>query len=273
MTAKLITALVAAPVLLAALWFGNPWLAGLAALAGIIGVREFYRLFDSDDATLPVWLGSLWVWAFVVAGVTADGFADFLKVVLGIAVGGAFASYLWLIGGYRGRRQPLAASYLLGGPLYLGLFLAHAVALRDFGNGTELGRNWLLLAVLATFATDTGAFFVGRSLGRHSLAPNVSPNKTWEGAVGGFVLAVLAAVAVGMVFDLGVARWEQALVGGVVGVAAQLGDLLESKLKRISQVKDTGSIMPGHGGLLDRLDSLALAVPAVYYCLNAVFKP
>ena len=273
MVARLVTASVAAPVLLAVLWFGNPWLAGLAALAAIIGVWEFYRLFRSDDALLPVWLGVLWVWAFVAAGMAADGFADFLKITLGVAAGGAFAGYLWLIGGYRGRKQYVAAFYLLAGPLCLGLFLAHAVALRDFGGGGELGRGWLILAVLVTFATDTGAFFVGRSLGRHSLAPVISPNKTWEGAVGGFVLAILAALAVGTVIDLGVARWEQALAGAVVGIAAQLGDLLESKLKRISQVKDTGSIMPGHGGLLDRVDSLALAVPAAYYCLNTVFKP
>ncbi len=273
MAARLVTASLAAPVLLAALWFGNPWLAGIAILSAIIGVREFYRLFDSDDASLPVWLGSLWVWAFIGAGIAAGSFADFLKITLGVTAGGAFASYLWLIGGYRGRKQLASACYLLGGPLYLGLFLAHGLALRDFGGAPELGRNWLILAVLVTFATDTGAFFVGRSLGRHPLAPAISPTKTWEGAVGGFLLAILAAVAVGTVFDLGVARWEQALAGAVVGVAAQSGDLLESKLKRISQVKDTGSIMPGHGGLLDRVDSLAIAVPAVYYCLNTVFKP
>ena len=272
MAARIITALVGAPALLAALWFGNPWLAGLAALAAIVGVWEFYRLYRSDDATLPVWLGSLWGLALVAAGLAADSVSQFLIAAGGISAAGGFACLLWLLGGYRGRKQLLTGAFLLAGPVYVSLALAHGVALREAGPG-DLGRNWLLLAVLVTFATDTGAFFVGRSLGRHAMAPIVSPNKTWEGSVGGLLSAVAATAALGAVLDLGIGIWQQLLVGGAVGLVAQAGDLLESKLKRISQVKDTGSIMPGHGGLLDRLDSLALAVPTVYYVVSVIFRP
>ena len=105
------------------------------------------------------------------------------------------------------------------------------------------------------------------------MAPSISPNKTWEGSVGGFVSAVVAAMALGQVLDLNIAVWQQAVIGAVVGVVAQWGDLLESKLKRIADVKDAGSIIPGHGGLLDRLDSLLFTLPAVYYLIVTVFVP
>jgi phosphatidate cytidylyltransferase len=133
------------------------------------------------------------------------------------------------------------------------------------------GRDWLLFALLVTFATDTGAFLIGRRWGQHKMCPAISPQKTWEGAAGGLVLAVLASVGLGVLLDPGLARWQQALIGATVGVVAQLGDLSESTLKRVSQVKDAGSIIPGHGGVLDRLDSLLFSIPFVFYLLNGIF--
>jgi phosphatidate cytidylyltransferase len=161
----------------------------------------------------------------------------------------------------------------MGGPVYVGFLLAHALLLRESGGASDLGRNWLLFALLVTFATDTGAFFVGRSMGRHRMLPGISPNKTWEGALGGFILAVIAALALGSLLDLGLERWQHAAIGATVGVVSQVGDLFESKLKRISQVKDAGSIIPGHGGILDRLDSLLVSIPTVYYLVILVFEP
>ena len=138
---------------------------------------------------------------------------------------------------------------------------------------SHLGRSWLLFALLTTFAVDTGAYLVGRIVGRRPMVPSISPNKTWEGSIGGFASAVGAALALGLVFDLGVPVWQQAVIGAVIGVVAQWGDLIESKLKRIADVKDAGSIIPGHGGILDRLDSILLTIPAVYYLLVTAFTP
>jgi phosphatidate cytidylyltransferase len=135
----------------------------------------------------------------------------------------------------------------------------------------DLGRSWLLFAILVTFAVDTGAYLVGHAVGSRPLAPSISPNKTWEGSAGGFISAVAAAMVLGLVFDLGVPVWQQAVIGAVVGVVAQWGDLIESKLKRLADVKDAGSIIPGHGGLLDRLDSMLLSLPAVYFLVVTVF--
>ena len=149
----------------------------------------------------------------------------------------------------------------------MGFLLAHALTLHELGNGAELGRDWLLFALLVTFSTDSGAFFVGRALGRHQMAPNVSPSKTWEGAAGGLVLALVVALALGIGLDLSLPRWQLATIGATVGVVSQLGDLVESKLKRLSNVRDAGSLIPGHGGILDRLDSILFSIPTVYYLL------
>ena len=230
----------------------------------------------AQSTPLPFPLGALWVLAFIIGGAAADSPAHFTAISLGILICGAFVALLWLIAFYRGERWPVAAAYLVGGPLYLGFLLAHVLLLvqvGDAGGSYELGRNWLLFALLVTFATDTGAYLTGRAIGRHPMSPSISPNKTWEGAVGGFVGAIGAAVLLDQFFNLGLAptswftawNWPPPLIGATVGVVAQAGDLLESKLKRLSQVKDAGSLMPGHGGLLDRLDSLLITIPAVYY--------
>ncbi len=172
-----------------------------------------------------------------------------------------------------GARPWLGFLFLLLGPVYVGFFLGHGLVLRDLSGGVEnLGRAWLLFTLLTVFACDTGAFAVGRLAGRRRMAPRISPNKTWEGAAGGIAAAVGAGLLVGAVFDLGVALWQQAAAAAVAGAAAQAGDLAESVLKRAANVKDSGSIMPGHGGILDRMDSILFALPAVYYLLAAGFR-
>lgn len=254
---------------------------------------------DRPAATpLPTLLGAAWVAAFVIGGAAAEGVLHLWAISLSIFLAGAFLSLLWLIAFYRDVHWPTALAYLLGGPLYTGFLLAHVMALAQVGEVFffldplyfspdtgptiyEVGRNWLLFALLANFATDTGAFLVGRALGRHKMAPVTSPNKTWEGAVGGFLFALLASVLLDRTLNLGLGptwwegawsawNWQPVLIGATVGVASQLGDLVESRLKRLSRLKDSGNLMPGHGGILDRLDSLLFTIPTVYYLLMAV---
>jgi phosphatidate cytidylyltransferase len=221
--------------LVGAIWLGAPWLTVLVIAAGLAAIRELYRITPIGVGPLP----------FV--------------------------------------RFPVGLSYLVLGPVYVGFLLAHALMLREITGSdaaigetdaaSHLGRSWLLFALLTTFAVDTGAYLVGRTVGRRPMVPSISPNKTWEGSIGGFASAVGAALALGLVFDLGVPVWQQAVIGAVIGVVAQWGDLIESKLKRIADVKDAGSIIPGHGGILDRLDSILLTIPAVYYLLVTAFTP
>ena len=121
-----------------------------------------------------------------------------------------------------------------------------------------------LLLLLVVFATDTSAYLVGRAIGRTPLAPSISPNKTREGAVAGLIGAVVASILANNLLGLSAIMWEAAALGVIIGVLGQLGDLAESRLKRKAGVKDSGWLIPGHGGILDRLDSILYVLPAVH---------
>ena len=163
--------------------------------------------------------------------------------------------------------------YAVAGPIYVGFLLAHSLMIRELDATEHLGRDWLIFALLATFATDTGAFITGRTVGRHFMSPSISPRKTWEGAIGGFLWAMVIAVALGALLQLSVPMWQAALVGAAIGVFAQLGDLAESRLKRRAGLKEAGGLLPGHGGTLDRIDSIVFTLPVVYYLVAFVLKP
>ena len=286
MLQRSLTALVGIPILVGAIWLGAPWLTVLVVAVGLATIWELYRMTPAGVGPLPIVLGAAWVLAMLSGAQAASGRDNFLIISGGVLAAGSFVALLWFIAFYRGddsvgnKNIPIGLGYLILGPIYVGFLLAHALMLREItGSGAEIegtsdfGRSWLLFALLVTFAVDTGAYLVGRSVGRRPMAPSISPNKTWEGSLGGFASAVAAALVLGLVFDLGVPAWQQAVIGGVVGVVGQWGDLIESKLKRIADLKDASSIIPGHGGLLDRLDSVLLTLPAVYYLIVTVFVP
>ncbi len=278
MLARVLTAAVGLPILLAAVWWGAPWLTLLVLAAAVLGIREFYGLIYSHSASVssgqpPFLLGAAWMAALVLGAQAASGLESFLVVSGGVLAAGGFATLLWFIAFYNGKWGPQSLAYALAGGVFVGFLLTHALALRELVLPEPLGRNFLLFATLATFATDTGAFLTGRSVGKHPMAPRISPNKTWEGSAGGMAAAVAAALVLGQILDLGIPVWQQALLGIAVGVAAQVGDLLESKFKRISNAKDAGGILPGHGGILDRMDSVVVSIPTVYYLVVMVLKP
>ncbi|MFL5734950.1 MAG: phosphatidate cytidylyltransferase, partial [Chloroflexia bacterium] len=131
------------------------------------------------------------------------------------------------------------------------------------GAGQAGGSAWLLMVLLGTAACDTGAYLVGSTMGRHKLIPHISPAKTWEGLAGGALGAVVAAVALSGLLRLDLGR--AVVLGLFVCIAAVVGDLCESLIKRATGVKDSGNIIPGHGGLLDRMDSVLFVLLAVYW--------
>jgi len=173
---------------------------------------------------------------------------------------------LLLLTPWERRRTFTEWAWTVGGALYVGWLFGHWGLLYAMEDGLLL----VLFGMLTTFAYDTGAFFAGRALGRHKMAPRISASKTWEGAVGGLLIAAGSAVALRAIavaitgafpFSLG----ATILVGFLVPVAAQLGDLVESALKRSADVKDAGSLLPGHGGMLDRFDSLLFTGTMLYF--------
>lgn len=177
----------------------------------------------------------------------------------------------------------------VAGALYVGLPAAHFVLLRNlpgpldsflygldqFGlwqrpdlGPTARGLGWFLLAQTITWLSDVGAYAVGRTFGQRKLAPAISPSKSVEGALGGLVCAALTALAANASFGLGLAPLAALALGVLLSVAGQLGDLAESLLKRQAGIKDSGALLPGHGGILDRLDSLLIAAVAAYYLVR-----
>jgi phosphatidate cytidylyltransferase len=149
----------------------------------------------------------------------------------------------------------------VSGLLYVPLLLGHLILMRNLSHGVQ----WIFLLFLLVMSGDTGAYYVGRSLGRHKLYPLVSPNKSREGAVGGLAGSLLGAVIASLTFFPELTLVDALLTALIIGPLGQCGDLFESLLKRSFGVKDSGTIIPGHGGILDRLDSIIFAAPALYY--------
>jgi len=253
---RFLSALVIVPVSLAAIWFGDPWFSMLIALAALLGAFEFYRMVGRAGGHPFLILGLVLTLAFVLNAhflspvalpllLTMTIIAPLICVVLRQGPARAFQDWAWTVGGI----------------LYMGWLLSYFVLLR----GLAQGREWTILAVFATFACDTAAYFVGRAWGRHKLAPAISPGKTWEGAVGGLLGAVVATVALDLILGLSQGYLRACILGLIIGVFAQLGDLAESLLKRSTGVKDASRLIPGHGGMLDRLDSIVFTGVIVYY--------
>ena len=153
-------------------------------------------------------------------------------------------------------------------PLYIGGFLAHGVMLRKL----DEGMGWMMCAVVVTFSVDTLAYGGGKLIGRTRLAPTVSPGKTWEGAISGLAGGIVCAVLFLKIFNSDIGLAQATLLGVLLGLAAQVGDLLESWLKRAAMVKDSGWIIFGHGGVMDRLDSIVPNLAVMYYFVGLVVQ-
>jgi phosphatidate cytidylyltransferase len=168
---------------------------------------------------------------------------------------------LWLLSLPHGERSHINWLWSVCGIFYIGWTLSHFLSLR----GLECGRDWVIFALFATFAVDTFAYFIGRAWGRHPMAPRISPGKSWEGAIGGLGCGIAAAFALNAILGLPVSYAHIAILGLLIGIFAQIGDIVESALKRSTRVKDSGRLIPGHGGILDRLDSIVFTIVLVYY--------
>ena len=273
---RVATALVAVPLLVIVLVLGRWALAvvvlGLALLAGIETFRLLRRAGYPAMAGLGTTIGALLVLDAALFG-PGDG-KGLLIIVTGLIVA-AFGAFL-----RQDPRDGLATwvTTVFGG-LYIGLlgFLLRLVSTDGAGDPStalgglfDPGRWWLVVAVLGVWAYDTGAYLAGRVIGGPKFLTFISPSKTWAGAVGG----LLAATGVAGVLLAGLGRppGEALLLGPLIALAAQAGDLAESMLKRAAGAKDSGTLFPGHGGVLDRLDSLLFAGPVVYLYVFAVVR-
>lgn len=267
---RIITALWGIPLLSLAVWVDKPlpWFALLLAGWGTLAVFEFYRAV-AQSRVPPLTAFGMTLTTLLILSRNA-AFLDALRPFFDVGLltpllltSMVVLPLIWLL--LQKQKDGAVAGWVwtAAGILYIGWLLGHLVALRDISDG----RNWVFLTLFATFASDTAAFFTGRALGKHKLAPDVSPAKTWEGATAGAIGAILVSLlfVLPTPFKLPLLPWQAAALGLLISVFGQLGDLAESLFKRNMGVKDSGNFLPGHGGLLDRLDSIIFAGVAVFY--------
>lgn len=257
---RILVAVVGLPLVLGLLWLGGWWLFLLVAVAAFIGVHEFVTTGRPLRPLAP---------------------AVYLGVVLAL-IGAETGGARWMLAGF-------AATFVLGflldaaaetrapttaavgstvlGAAWIGLGLGCLVLLRQMHFE---GRLIAFTVVLTVFAADTLAYLTGRVAGRHKLAPRLSPKKTWEGLVGGAAAGIFVSfIALYDTRHKYLSVWQAIVLGAVVVTAAVIGDLFESALKRDLEVKDTGHLLGGHGGVLDRVDALLFAAPAAYFLVVA----
>jgi len=261
---RVITALLVLPLLVVVVWFDKPlpWFTVFIAIWGLLAVYEFYRLVGVSGIYSLTVFGLFFTLLIIISPHCPSPFAAPLLVTLAVVL-----PLIWLVLRQRVEGAFTGWAWMVVGFLYVGWMLSFLVDLRL----EEAGRNWVFFTLFTTFGSDTAAYFVGRVLGRHRLAPRISPHKSWEGAIGG----LLGAAAVSLLFTLSTPLYKTlslitlSLGQGIVlallvSIFGQIGDLAESLLKRNTGVKESGTVFPGHGGFLDRMDSVVFAGVTVY---------
>ncbi len=273
---RVLSAAVILPAIAFIVWWGEP-LASLTVIAlAILALRELFGLFRSGGYAPRRSAGYLSVVLFVIA-------ASLRRYVpldwTGFALVTAILASLSVELPRRNRQNSLIHWALtLAGATYVGWTLAHFVLLRAIDHPLdpgallrflrfEAGAAWIVFVITVTLLSDTAAYFVGRAIGRHKMAPYLSPKKSWEGAAGGLLGATIAGIVLIPLLGLPITLAAGALLGALGSVAGQLGDLAESLIKRQVNIKDSGHLIPGHGGILDRLDSYLFTGPVLYYLI------
>jgi phosphatidate cytidylyltransferase len=258
--------LIAVPLLvavLAAAYFDDWWLFGVAAVAAILALHELYSMVRP---LRPLVLAG---YAGVVVGLLGAELGGVQWLLAGLLSTFVFAFGLYGIADTRQSGTVTIAATILGA-VWVGAGIGALLLLRDYGNET-FGRLAIFTVLLAVWAGDTAAYFAGKLFGRHKLARVLSPGKTWEGFVVG-TLACIAAAFFTLYEDREefLAIWQAVLLGAVIAFAGVVGDLFESAVKRDMGVKDSGRLLGGHGGVLDRVDAFLFAAPAAYFTILAL---
>lgn len=254
---RLLTAIVYAGVMLGTIFFGGVIGLGIViSIASMLAVSEFYAMTRREHRQPNEVFGIIAAGAMPIC-TAAWGMQGLLSVVTALLV----ASLIWHVA-FRTVTTADTATTVFGA-LYVGFMLSFFVLIRELDGGTLLA----LATLLSVWANDVFAYLVGSMIGKHKMTPNISPNKSWEGFAGGTLFTVLVWVALYFVVDSPMSLPWHVVVGFAVAFAGVLGDLAESRLKREAGVKDSGRLLPGHGGFLDRFDSLIMVSVVAYYLL------
>ncbi len=279
---RVASAAVLLPIVAGVVWWGVWSVTVVVALATLIGVIELYGALRQGGyrPRLAVGIGSA---LLLILAIAFRSFLPFdpLYPAITIAIIGSLVIELT-----RHQEQGVLASWALtlAGALYLSWLFSHFILLRALDTPLltgwltpldlriESGAAWIYFVLAITWIQDTAAYFAGKNLGRHKMAPILSPKKTWEGAAGGLLGSILAGTLCVPLLGLPITLAQAALLGLVGGIAGPLGDLAESMIKRQAGLKDAGNLIPGHGGILDRADSLLFTGPVLYYLIRLLTR-
>jgi len=269
---RLASALVILPPLVWFLWYASPGLFLILVLA-LIGLSLHEYLHILQHIRLSLCTSVTFLAAFALASAAYLGGWRWLPIVLFLSMVALTISVMVLPAREESPPSPLlqrgargdfvALVYSIFGVLFIGWNLSHLILLRLL----PAGPSYILFLCAVVWVGDSAAMYVGKSLGRYKMAPAISPGKTWEGAVGGAVGGVLTAVWGAGFWLPHLVLWQCIMLGLCISLAAQMSDLGESMLKRYAGVKDSGGLIPGHGGILDRIDSMLFAAPTLVYAL------
>lgn len=271
---RVVSGLVLIPIIVAAAWW-QVSTAALVALCAALGIRELAGILRAGGYAPRTAFGIVFGIALCAAAAFQPATAfDLTGATLAI---GVIAALIVEIARTDRSTSLLSWALTIAGALYVGWLLSHFILLGQINTPLDggwlafaqipPGTAWICFSLAITWLQDTAAYFVGRRFGKRSFAPILSPKKTWEGAFGGFLASVLTALIAVPILGLPVSLFAAALIGAVAGIAGPLGDLAESLIKRQIGIKDSGQLIPGHGGILDRIDSLLFTGPLIYYMI------
>ena len=260
MKQRIITGVVAAALFIPFVIYGGVPFALMVSLLAVIGFYELLKMRGISIFSVPGIIGLLGLLMLVVPNEWSKEIIQFLNyesnlmIIYGVAI--LLLIYIVLV---KNKMTFDEVGFILLGAFYVGLGFHYFIETRF------VGLEFVIFILLVIWTTDSGAYFVGRKLGKHKLWPEISPKKTIEGSVGGVVIAVIFAVIMQLIYPFA-SSWTLLIVVTIIAsIIGQMGDLVESAIKRHYGVKDSGNILPGHGGILDRFDSLLFAVPLLHF--------
>lgn len=253
---RVLTSIIGIPLLVLAIFFQNPWFPIAISVIGLTAGYEFYRIVR-ELGIKPITYFSL----FAILLLILSPFCPIPNLKSIILTGTIIITLIWQVVTAKNKNAFSDWVWTITGIIYIGWTLSYWTALTNVTNSCA----WILWAIAIVMACDAAAFFVGRAWGKHALAAQISPKKTWEGAIGGLFGSIFASVILGLLLPLPIPWWQMILVSIIISVIAQFGDLAESLLKRTVNVKDSGNLLPGHGGMLDRIDSYIFIGALVYF--------
>ncbi len=262
---RIIVSVIAIPLIIAACIYGEIPFLIFTLFIGLAAFGEFSKLVENKSARVNVVLGYISI-AIIILN-SYFNFTDINVILIGSSI------FILLTELFRNKDSAIInVGTTLLGVLYFGILASTILLLREHFSREDIlyaEGGYLIISILVSiWVCDSAAFFLGSAFGKHKLFPRVSPNKSWEGAIAGFVFAIIAMIVAKFYFIDFFTLLDAIAIGIIVGTIGQMGDLVESLIKRDAGVKDSSALIPGHGGIFDRFDSLLLTAPAVYLYLH-----